>query len=39
MVWHVDGGDDEIVDIMTPLLGCSGRRSGRRWVVEQLARC
>jgi hypothetical protein len=21
-VWHVDGGDDELVNIVTPLLGC-----------------
>jgi hypothetical protein len=21
-VWHVDDGDDELVDIVTPLLGC-----------------
>jgi hypothetical protein len=22
LVWRVDGGDDELVDIVTPLLGC-----------------
>jgi hypothetical protein len=37
-VWRVDGGDDELVDIVTPLLGCGGRRFNWRWVVEQLAR-
>jgi hypothetical protein len=33
---HVDGGDDELVDVVAPLLR-RGRRSVRRWrVIEQL---
>jgi hypothetical protein len=28
MVWCVDGGDNELVDVVTPLLDCRGRHPG-----------
>jgi hypothetical protein len=38
MVRYVDGDDNELVDIMMPLLGRRGQHPGWRRVVEQLAR-
>jgi hypothetical protein len=34
MRWHVDSGDDELVDVMVPLL-CYRRRSVRWWRVVE----
>jgi hypothetical protein len=39
MVRRVDGGDNELIDVVTPLLDRLGQRPGRKRVVEQLAHC